>query len=229
MSTNHTYGAASVRTPLDSTRAVHLDHILREIQSHNWTLGSFLLDVFTIPKRGEPGASQIRAQMVSRFLQGGTTVKIQDVIEAIYWCRYGAPSRVRNTADPATDAVRVRSAKETMMARGCLDQWAIGTVERIMDKEAAEVSSKDGGFHLADKDASWDFVFDFSMDRLLSLLESRGKTMLRLLVVAATPARGRPSTDELQSDSFSYGAHFSKPTLPGSGQNRREPLVVRIY
>jgi len=145
---------------LDSTRAVHLDNILREIQSHNWTLGSFLLDVFTIPRRGEPGAS--------------------------YTGRYGAPSRVRNTADPATDAVRVRSAKETMMARGCLDQWAIGTVERIMDKEAAEVSSKDGGFHLADKDASWDFVFDFSMDRLLSLLESRGKTMLRLLVVAAT-------------------------------------------
>jgi len=44
-----------------TTRAVRLER----------HLGSFFLDVFAINKRGEPGASRIRAQIASRFLPYG--------------------------------------------------------------------------------------------------------------------------------------------------------------
>lgn len=58
------------------------------------------------------------------------------------------------------------------MACGCLHQWAIGIVEWIIDQEAAEVSLKDSSSYLLDKDVSWNFVLNFSMNKILSLLES---------------------------------------------------------
>jgi hypothetical protein len=58
-------------------------------------------------------------------------------------------------------------------------------VEKIVDQEASEVSSKEGGFHLKDKDASWDFILNFSMSKALSVFELKGPTILRLLIASA--------------------------------------------
>ncbi|KZT10719.1 uncharacterized protein LAESUDRAFT_721086 [Laetiporus sulphureus 93-53] len=65
---------------MNSTRAAHMDMILGEVQRCGWTIGSFLLDLFTLPPRSRKDkdiapVSQLRIQMVSRFSHGETSMK----------------------------------------------------------------------------------------------------------------------------------------------------------
>ncbi|KZT06601.1 uncharacterized protein LAESUDRAFT_725696 [Laetiporus sulphureus 93-53] len=65
---------------MDSTRAVHMDMILGEIQRCGWTISSFLLDLFTLPLRSQKDkdiapVSQLHIQMVSKFLHGEMSMK----------------------------------------------------------------------------------------------------------------------------------------------------------
>src|SRR5882724_9264508 len=103
----------------------------------------------------------------------------------MYVSRYSVPKAVRSSANrPANE---VKHPDEKKMARWGLQQWAICKVEKIVDHEAELVSSKEGGLHLANKDVTWDFVLDFSPSKVLSVVEVKGPTILRLLMVAAMP------------------------------------------
>ena len=90
------------------------------------------------------------------------------------------------------------------MARWSLQQWAIEKVEQVVDKEVDAVSSKSDDFHLEDKNASWNFMQNFSMSKVLSVFESKGPTLLRLLITAAMP-----KDRCYEPKQFMAGAHVS--------------------
>ncbi|TFY69112.1 hypothetical protein EVJ58_g610 [Rhodofomes roseus] len=211
---------------MDSTKAAHMDAILLEIQRKGWTIGAFLNDLLTVPARGSMGASSLRAQMVSKFLNGGTAVGARQVVEAMYQCRYGIRKKRRNTAGQSANAVRPEGGK--LMAREHLNAWAISTVEELLDREAHGVVSKKGGFHLRNKDVTWQFVHSFSMENILSLLETRGSTVLRVLAAIAVPKKRRPDVAELEKPGFSYKTHFSQHVPSGRGNNSRNPYVILL-
>lgn len=73
------------------------------------------------------------------------------------------------------------------MARWGLHEWAVKVVEGMVDEEAEAIASKGGGFHLKDKDATWTFVFNFSMRDVLSMINVRAPTALRVMSAAAIP------------------------------------------
>jgi hypothetical protein len=176
---------------LDPLRANDLEQVLKLIQAKNWTLGTFLCDLFSVPKvQKKDGNPQTQTQMVSIFLQGRSKIKAPDIVEMMYASRYSAPKAVRSSANRL--ASEVKRPDEKMMARWGLQQWAIRKVEKIVDREAELVSSKEGGLHLVNKDATWDFVLDFSLSKVLSVVEVKGPTILRLLMAAAMPESKRP-------------------------------------
>jgi hypothetical protein len=90
--------------------------------------------------------------------------------------KYSAPTAVRNTSNQAVSSVVHPDPKP--MAQWSLQQWAIEKVERVVDKEADVVPLKSGDFHLEDKNASWDFVQNFSMSKALFVFESKSPTLL---------------------------------------------------
>ena len=133
------------------------------------------------------------------------------------------------------------------MAWWGLQQWAISKVEKIVDEEAETVSLKNGGFHLADKKATWDFVLNFSTLKFLSVLERKGLTIFWLLLAAAIPESKRPvqqlpnTTDNEQNNSIdsqnkgdgtgdppspSFVPYFETALSTGRGQNWQDPFMV---
>ena len=128
------------------------DALLTAVQKAGFNIGTFLRALFAPPQRGS-GNSQKHAQMVSAFLKGEQEVKAQ---ELMFSGNHSAPTPVRNTNNRAASTVVRPDPKP--MAQWSLQQWAIEKVERVVDKEADAVSSTSGGFHLEDKNASWDFT-----------------------------------------------------------------------
>jgi hypothetical protein len=127
--------------------------------------------------------------MVSAFFRESQKVK------ARYSHRLSAPIAVRKLDNRLVSDV-VRPALEPM-ARWGLQQWAVEKVEKFVDQEASEGSSKEGVFHLKDKDASWNF---FSMSKALSVFELKGPTILRLLIAGAMPEDERPKHQLVDSE-----------------------------
>ena len=177
------------------------DTLLTAVQKAGFNIGTFLQVLFAPPQQGS-GNSQKHAQMVSAFLKGEQEVKARDIAELIFSSKYSAPTPVWNTSSRAASTVVRPDPKP--MARWSLQQWAIEKVEQVVDKEADAVSSKSGGFHLEDKNASWDFVQNFSMSKVLSVFESKGPTLLRLLITAAMP-----KDKCYEPKQFMAGAHVS--------------------
>ena len=89
-------------------------------------------------------------------------------------------------------------------------------MEKVVDQEASEVSSKEGGFHLKDKDASWDFILNFSIGKAPSAFELKGPTILRLLIAGVMPEDDpKPQLVDSEAapdspDSPPYATHFLK-------------------
>ncbi|KAI0045435.1 hypothetical protein FA95DRAFT_1596845, partial [Auriscalpium vulgare] len=110
------------------------------------------------------------------------------------------------------------------MTRWRLQQWAISTVEGMVDSESAQVASKDGGFHLPSKKATWDFMHTLSMGHVLSSFERRGPTLLRLLAAAAIPASRRLEPSPMGIPP--YRTYLSKPIEEGTGKNHQNPVIV---
>jgi hypothetical protein len=78
---------------LDPLRANDLEQVLKLTQAKNWTLGTFLYDLFSVPKvQKKDGNPQTQTQMVSIFLQGRSKIKAPDIVEMMYASRYSAPS-----------------------------------------------------------------------------------------------------------------------------------------
>jgi hypothetical protein len=148
------------RKTLDPARATDIEEVLRLIQQKKWTLGAFLEDLFTIPEmKKKDGNPQTQTQMVSIFLQGQSKVKAQDIAELMHTSWYSAPKAIRDSVNRR--ASEAKRSDKTKMARWGLQEWAINKVEKIVESEAETVSSKVGGFHLADKEATWDFALNF--------------------------------------------------------------------
>jgi len=95
---------------LDPLRANDLEQVLKLIQAKNWTLGTFLYDLFSVPKvQKKDGNPQIQTQMVSIFLQGRSKIKAPDIVEMMYASRYSAPKAVRSSANrPANEVEMLR-------------------------------------------------------------------------------------------------------------------------
>jgi hypothetical protein len=206
-------------------REPDMNFVLDNAQKVSGSLGEFLRDVFSVPPRKEPGRSQKHAQMVSRFLQGRSAVKAEEIVELMYEHHDSAPKAARETAErPASDAIR---PDEKPMARWNIREWAIKTIEGIVHKEADTVSSKAGGLHLPKEEATWEFFHNFSFGNVMSVVQTKAPTLIRVLTAAAIPPKKqREMSDPLEAGTFAN--HFSKPVSPGSGNNRRDPLVVSV-
>ena len=84
---------------LDPLRANDLEQVLKLIQAKNWTLGTFLCDLFSVQKvQKKDGNPQTQTQMVSIFLQGRSKIKAPDIVEMMYASRYSVPKAVRSSA-----------------------------------------------------------------------------------------------------------------------------------
>jgi len=83
-----------------------MNYVLDNAQKVSGSLGEFLHDVFSVPPHKKPGRSQKHAQMVSRFLQGQSAVKAEEIVELMYEHHDSAPKAARETAKrPASDAI----------------------------------------------------------------------------------------------------------------------------
>ena len=204
-----------------------LDAILAFIQDQNWSIGHFLYHAFANPQHGDHRNSSIRTAMISKFLKGNSTIKAQDIVKAMYVNKYSTPKAARTSRNRPASAVKRSDAQE--MAQWGLREWAIKIVEEIVDKESKELASKSGGFHLLNREVSWNYLHEFSLESFLVAAEKKGPTFLRLLVAAAIPAHKRPPTTlacSTTQSSMSYASHFSQKTPSGSGKSRRDPLLV---
>ncbi|KAF5386775.1 hypothetical protein D9615_001662 [Tricholomella constricta] len=201
---------------LDSTSSAHIDEILCLIKRHGWTIGDFLQLLFD----NHPGTlSQTRIQMVAAFLNGTTSVRAHHIVEMMHSHRFSAPVTARNSPNRSAEAAQATRRAKELRARYCLDQWAIEKVENQLDKEADSVSSEE--FHVANDEASWDFILNFSMQNVLVTFEKKGPTILRLLISTAIPRSIRQSLS-----SIPYAEHLGTTPPSGKGQNRRNPLII---
>jgi hypothetical protein len=146
-----------------------MDEVLKLLKQKRWTLGACLQDLFSTPKvQKNDGNPQTQTQMVSKFLQGNTSVNAQDIVELMYNSRYSAPKVTRDSQNRS--ASEAKRPDEKKMARWGLRKWALEIVEATVNKEAEAILSKEGGFHLANEDAMWDSVFNFSLGKVLCIL-----------------------------------------------------------
>jgi len=204
-----------------------MDTVLTNVQKLSGSLGVFLLNLFKVPSRKEPGRSQKHAQMVSKFLQGRSTVNADDIVQLMYEHHDSVPKAARSTAArPASAVIR---PDEKPMAWWRIKEWAIGTVTNIIDKEAEAMASKDGGFHLPKEAVNWEFIHNFSFGNVMSVVETKAPTIVKVLTAIAVSSKkqdemagGRQET----GNSKLFAEHFSKPIPIGSGNNRRDPFVV---
>ncbi|TFY73277.1 hypothetical protein EWM64_g10735 [Hericium alpestre] len=161
---------------IDEPRAQEINLILHDLEEHGWNcLGSFIKDVLALPNpKRKDFREQYHIQKVVAFL-GPTTnaqslVKADEIAEIMYSHRYSFPKAAHNSKNrTAAEAKRPDRAK---MAQGLLEEWAVKKVESIVSAEADSASSKDIGFHLRDRFATWDSILHFSMTGILSMVKS---------------------------------------------------------
>ncbi|PSS06894.1 hypothetical protein PHLCEN_2v3496 [Hermanssonia centrifuga] len=170
------------------TQTGPLDGILDLIKKRG-TLGDFLIELFTVSSRADASRSQKHAQAVSKFLGGTTLVDPAAIVNLMYTSRDSFPIPTRKSATPAE--LKKRS-DHMRMARYKLKQWAIGVVEEVIDAEADELMSKDGGLRLP-ADITWDFLQHFSLESIMSVAKQKSPTLVRLLTAAAIPSKKRTS------------------------------------
>src|ERR1700761_268368 len=162
------------------------DSILLEMKRGEYSIGRFLKRLFVNPNRGELSRSRRHAQAVSAFLGAPSgrgknyeTVRPNEIVELMYSNPDGTPPRntggEKSTRDPL------------LMAHHLLSEWAIGKVEGYVSRSSAEISGKDGGFHLTTEQTSWDFIHGFSLAKAIQPIELKGAVLLCILAAAALP------------------------------------------
>ena len=173
MSQHDTSTTLSIPTYVDSaaqTSPADMNSILSDIQQVSASLGDFLQDLFRHPYKGNktkgPPRGQRRTQMISKFLQGRTKVKAEDIVDLIYNHPEAVPKAARSNTSRPTSAVP-RPDKEPM-ARWRIKEWAVRLVEKVVSKEAEVMASKDGGLHLSKDQSNWQFVHDFSFEKVMA-------------------------------------------------------------
>ncbi|KAH9841778.1 uncharacterized protein C8Q71DRAFT_738749 [Rhodofomes roseus] len=219
----------AVQANLDDARSEKLDTVFRAIQAGGMTFGGFLREAFTVPPpQVSKGNTARHSQLVSAFLGGRSSESAHEIVELMYSSRYSAPIPVRDSPRrPGHEAPRPDAKK---MARWGLREWAVEKVEDIVDEEAEDVTSKAGGFHLRDKDATWDFMFSFTMENILSVINARVPTTLCVITAAAIPRRVRKPPGAPQDASATFcGTYYSKePDSNGDRGKRRDPMLITL-
>jgi hypothetical protein len=214
------------------TSPANMDTILSDMQHVSGSLGQFLQDLFRHPHKGNkyngPARSQRHTQMVSKFLQGRSGIKTEEIVDLIYNHPEAVPKAARSNASRPASAVYLPDKE--LMARWQIKEWAVQLVEKVINKEAQVMASKEGGLHLSKEQLNWQFLRDFSFGRVMATVQDKAPTLLRVLTAAAVAPKKPPNDSTTVTPIWdSYAEHFSKPIPSGSGNNRRDPLVVSTF
>ncbi|KAJ7652478.1 hypothetical protein DFH06DRAFT_1331105 [Mycena polygramma] len=193
------------------------DRILLRIKRGGWSIGRFLEKLFTIPKQTELSRSRRHAAVVSSFLGGSggpggkyETVKPDEVVELMYSSRDSTPKATCQT--PGQTAEK-EDRDPSGMARALLSEWAIRKVEGYVSTSAAEISSKDGGFHLRKEQTTWEFIHGFSLAKAILPIELKAGVLLRILAAAALPPLLSEKLRPSAANPSPYSSHLSRPVI----------------
>ncbi|KAJ7619940.1 hypothetical protein DFH06DRAFT_1306174 [Mycena polygramma] len=198
------------------------ERILLRIQRGGWNVGTFLAKLLAFPTRGTMSRSPRHAQLVSAFLRGTQQVLADDVAELMYASKDSVPKPRNNHGEGVSEDSAER------MARHRLSEWAIRKVEGYVSDSSAEISGKDGGFHLSKEETTWEFLHGFSLAKAVQPMEVKGAVLLRILAAAALQAALRKKLRPSAHNPTPYSTHLSRTVPPGSGRNRKDPLVIIV-
>ena len=151
----------------------------------------------------------------------------RSIVDLIYNHSEAVPKAARsNASHPAST---VHCPNKEPMAQWQIKEWAVWLVEKVINKEAQVMASKEGCLHLLKEESNWQVLHDFSIGRVMKMLQDKAPTLLRVLTAAAVAPK-KPPTDSTTVTPIwdSYSEHFSKPIPSGSGNNRRDPFVVSV-
>ncbi|KAI0693209.1 hypothetical protein BC835DRAFT_1491070 [Cytidiella melzeri] len=201
---------------LDSLNS-RLDAVLQCMQSHNFTLGGFLVELFRAGSDRTKKKTQRHTQMVSSFLDGRSK-------------QYDAISLVKELYNSRHSTTRNHESEE-FLARNKLQQWAVEVVEDMVSREAEELASKEGGLRLAGE-MTWEFATQFSLAPLARAAWKMSPTCIRVLAATAISKEGRKKPPswfaQAQSAPQLPSATTTRATQSGQGKNRRDPWVIVI-
>ncbi|KAJ7119268.1 hypothetical protein C8R43DRAFT_1137151 [Mycena crocata] len=212
-----------------NTQDRKFDFILLDIKRGGWSLGRFLGRLFVKPHPSQLSRSPRHAETVSSFLNGKKSgfnvLNAADIAELMHSNPDSAPKPTRRT--PKTPAKATKEEEEPpdpkKMARHLLSEWAI---QKYIGEASAEISGKEGGFHLSKEATTWDFIHGFSLAKAMLPLEKKRSVLLRMLAAAALPAALSSAMRPSEMNPTPYFSHLFRPARSGSGSNRRDPLVI---
>ncbi|KAJ7165025.1 hypothetical protein C8R46DRAFT_1220165 [Mycena filopes] len=209
------------------TQDRRFDRILLRIKRGGWTLGAFLNKLFTHANAPGLSRSPRHAQVVSGFLRGAKYEKFTaaDIAELMYASGDSAPKAIRQKPGESVPKQRPDAAP---MARARLKEWATLKVEGYVSASSATISGKDGGFHLTAEETTWSFIHAFSLGKAMLPIESDAAVLLRILAAAALPVALREKLRLSAQNPSPYSSHLSRSVPPGSGGNRKDPVVIIV-
>jgi len=106
------------------------------------------------------------------------------------------------------------------MAWWQIKEWTVQLVEKVINKEAQVMVSKEGGLHLSKEQLNWQFLCNFSFGRVMVTVQDKAPTLLRVLTAAAVAPKKPPNDSTTVTPIWdSYVEHLSKPIPSGSGNN----------
>jgi hypothetical protein len=125
--------------------------------------------------------------MVLKFLHAGNTVKAEYVVDLMYSSRESGKKPTWNVNVSTNDGTRIedsgadpifmppsQSPKIAKARHAKLTEWAI---QKIVSKDAEELSGKKGGFRLKTADVTCEFIHDFSPPKFASVAHKMAPTV----------------------------------------------------
>ncbi|KAF8596322.1 hypothetical protein BDV93DRAFT_572129 [Ceratobasidium sp. AG-I] len=200
------------------TEQEKLDEILALISDFGWTLGYFLLLLFSNFRASEdlnnPERTSSHSRFVSFFLSGAssnTNTSLQNILTAIYNHPDSSPTQTRaygsNSATPVND--------HTPMARHQMLLWSVIIVRAHIVKEATSLARATAGLHLPIARQDWETVMQFSVQTLRNCILLTAPVLYSSIVSVAT------------------SPNASLPTAPGlmgglESSRSRDPKIVSV-
>lgn len=206
------------RSPTDEQDK--LDEVFALIRTFEWSLGYFLLLVFsnfaTHPPRKD-GTRVARTPshkgFVNNFLSKQfpeEATSVHNIISLIYDHPDGTPPLSRNASCHPPTAY-------TPMARPQMLLWAFLVVKDHVLKEAANLVKRNTGLHLPADRLDWETLMQFSLDTLRDCIIATAPLLYSLVVsVATSPNR---STAETGSYGHTHASKAREPQLVSETRN----------
>ncbi|KAJ7220543.1 hypothetical protein GGX14DRAFT_540715 [Mycena pura] len=183
----------------DLTLDRRFERILLRIQRGGWNVGTFLAKLLAFPTHAAMSRSPRHAQLVSAFLRGATNQQVSaDHIAELMYAS--------NDSVPGPRTKRRDDDPATRMARHRLSEWAIRKVE---------------GYQRRDD-------LGFSPRVLTRQGRAAAGAKERCLAAAALQTTLRENLRPSPQNPTPYATHLSRSVPPGSGRNRKDPLVIIV-